>query len=162
MVVKCPICGSKMVNKQLCKYCGITDEQVFAASNKKVKEYRKTGNTDMIHYTTVLPNDLKRWKIVLYTILLGWLGINHFYVNRPKRGAYSIISFVGSMTTIAMQFLVKFSSKIGKIIFNLSFEIFGYMMAINIVLWVLDIFSVIFKSFKVPVVLPKKEDIKHG
>jgi len=48
--MRCPICGAKMVNKQLCPYCKITDEQVVSASNKKVKEYRQTGNTDMIHY----------------------------------------------------------------------------------------------------------------
>ena len=37
--MRCPICGSKMVQKQLCKYCKITDDQVKNASNKKVKEY---------------------------------------------------------------------------------------------------------------------------
>lgn len=158
--MKCPICGSKMVNKQLCQYCGITDEQVFAASNKKVKEYRKTGNVDMIHYTTIIPNDIKRWKMVLYTVLLGWLGINHLYVNRPVRGGYSIVSTIGSLIFMTLQFTVDFASKASKITFNILYEIFMYMMAINVVLWVLDIVSVIFKSFKVPVVLPDKEDIK--
>ena len=154
--MKCPICGAKMVSKQLCPYCKITDEQVLGASNKKVREYRKTGNTDMIHFTSVIPSDLKRWKIVLFTVLLGWLGVNHFYVNRPVRGAFSLISSVGSTSILILGLVLKITSKAGKIIFNLTYEILFYMMAINVVLWILNIISVIFKSFKVPVVLPKK------
>jgi tellurite resistance protein TehA-like permease len=34
------------------------------------------------------------------------------------------------------------------------------MMAINVIIWVLDIFAVILKTFKVPVVLSQKEK-KH-
>jgi hypothetical protein len=141
-----------MLGKQICPYCKITDKQVLGASNKKVKEYRKSGNTDMIHYTTNIPNDLKRWKIVLYTILLGWLGINHFYVNRPKRGAFSIVATVGSILMITLEYVLKFDSILAK----LTYEIFLYAMAINVVLWITNCVSVIFKSFKVPVVLPKK------
>lgn len=151
-----------MVNKQLCKYCGITDEQVVAASNQKVKEYRKSGNTDMIHYTTVIPSDLKRWKIVLYTLLLGWLGINYFYINRPGRACFSLISTIGSFMVLIIDLLVDFSTKFVRIAFNLTYEILFYMMAINVVLWVTNSISVLFKSFKVPVVLPNKEDIKRG
>ena len=53
--MRCPICGAKMVNKQFCKYCNITDEQVYKASNKKVKEYRKPDRDDLIYFTNVLP-----------------------------------------------------------------------------------------------------------
>jgi hypothetical protein len=149
-----------MVAKQLCKYCGVTDDQVKNASNQKVKEYRKTGNTDLIHYTTVIPNDLKRWKIILYTVLLGWLGINHYYINRPVRATFSLVSTISSIGIMFLGLLIKISTRAGKIAFNIFYEIFFYMMAINVVLWVLDIFGVIFKSFKMPVVLPKKEEIK--
>jgi len=154
--MRCPICGAKMVNKQLCPYCKITDEQVVSASNKKVKEYRQTGNTDMIHYTTIIPSDLKRWKIVLYTVLLGWLGINHFYVNRPVRSTYSLVSTIGSIGIMIIGFIVEINTKAGKIIYNVTYEVLMYMMAINVVLWVLDIVSLLFKSFKVPVVIPKR------
>jgi len=158
--LRCPICGAKMINKQLCPYCKVTDEQVLSASNKKVKEYRKSGNVDMIHYTTILPPDLKRWKVVLFTILLGLVGVNYFYVNRPVRGWFSLLSTIGSIIFILLEFLIDFGSKFGKILFNITYEIFLYSMAINVVLWVIDIVSVIFKSFKVPVVIPSKEDIK--
>ena len=62
--MRCPVCGAKLVAKQICPYCKITDEQITAASNRKVKEYRKTGNGDLICYTTVIPNDLSKVKII--------------------------------------------------------------------------------------------------
>lgn len=154
--MKCPICGSKLVGKQLCRYCNITDDQIKNASNKLVREYRKTGNTDMIHYTNVIPNDLERWKIIVYTILLGILGINHYYVNRPVRATFSLISTFGSVTIFIVGMFWDFSGAV-KIIYNILFEVLFYMMAINVILWVSNIISVIFGSFKVPVVLGNKE-----
>lgn len=155
--MKCPICGAKMVAKQLCPYCNITDEQVNNASNKLVREYRKTGNVDMIHFTNVIPKDLERWKIILYTVLLGWLGINHYYINRPVRATFSLVSSLGSFAILILGMFI--NPLIGplKIIYNIMYEILFYMMAINVILWISNIISVVFKSFKVPVVLGKKE-----
>lgn len=157
--MRCPICGAKLVAKQICPYCKITDDQITSASNKKVKKYRKTGNKDLICYTNVIPNDLSRLKIILYTIFLGWFGINHLYVSRPIRGIYSIISTIGSFLMIILALLIQSYSKAGLIIYQIFYNIFFYMMAINVILWACDIIAVIFKSFKVPVVLAKKE--KH-
>lgn len=156
MKIKCPICGAKLLNKQVCPYCKVTDEEIRSASNAKVKEYRKTGNTDMIHFTNVIPEDLIRWKIVLYTFLLGWFGINHLYVNRPYRAGYSMISTVGFIIFVIIGSFATIVTDAGIITFNLLYEIFGYMMAINIVLWVSDMLACILKKFKVPVVLPKR------
>jgi len=158
--LKCPICGAKLLNKQVCPYCKVTDEEIRAASNKKVKEYRKTGNTDMIHFTNILPPDVKRWKITLYTFLLGWLGINHIYVNRPYRAAYSMVSTIGSLTMIIISMFANIVTDAGLIIFNLLYEILMYMMAINIVMWFSNMISCIFKGFKVPVVLPNNKEKK--
>lgn len=155
--MRCPVCGAKLVAKQICPYCKITDEQITSASNKKVKEYRKTGNKDLICYTNVIPSDLSKLKIILYTIFLGWLGVNHIYVSRPVRGIYSIISSAGSFGILIFGTLFRSLSSVGLLIYNILYNIFFYMMAINVILWVFDIFAVIFKSFKVPVVLPKKE-----
>ncbi|MGN0961445.1 MAG: hypothetical protein ACI4PF_04530 [Christensenellales bacterium] len=155
--MRCPVCGAKLVAKQVCPYCKITDEQILSASNKKVKEYRKTGNKDLICYTNVIPSDLSRLKIILYTIFLGWLGINHLYVSRPVRGIYSIISTAGSFGMLIVGSLVTSYSDAGLIIYNIFYNVFFYMMAINVILWIIDIFASIFKTFKVPVVLPRKE-----
>ncbi len=146
-----------MVKKQICPYCKVTDTQVLGASNKKVKEYRKNGNKDLIHYTTVIPKDLSKLKIILYTIFFGVVGINHYYVNRPVRGTFSMVSAVGSIVMMALYFSIDFSTKFGEAFFALIYQIVFYCMAFNIILWVLDVFAVICKGFKVPVVMPDKE-----
>lgn len=159
--MKCPVCGARLVAKQICPYCKITDEQILEASNRKVKEYRKTGNKDLICYTNVIPKDVSRLKLILYTIFLGWFGINHLYVLRPVRGIFSIVSTVGSLSILFLGIAVEipstgFLSSLYVILYNVLF----YAMAINVVIWAFDVFAVLFKTFKVPVVLPKKEKKK--
>lgn len=158
--MRCPVCGAKLVAKQICPYCKITDEQILGASNKKVKEYRKTGNKDLICKTTVVPSDVSRLKLILYTIFLGWCGVNHYYVSRNVRGTYAVISSAGSIGILLLSFVLGEMSKVGTTIYGLFYNIFFYMMAINVVLWILDIFAVLLKTFKIPVVLAKKGEKK--
>ena len=155
--MRCPVCGAKLVAKQICPYCKITDEQILSASNRKVKEYRKSGNKDLICYTTEIPKDLSRLSIILLTVLLGWLGINHLYVLRPVRGIYSIISTIGSFAMVIMGIAITKFSDLGATIYSIFYNLLLYMMAVNVILWIFDIIAVIFKGFKVPVVLAQKE-----
>lgn len=155
--MRCPICGAKMANKQVCPYCKITDTDVNSASNKKVKEYRKAGDKDLIYTTSVLPKDVSRLKLTLFTIFLGVVGVNHYYINRPVRGTFAAVSTGGSFLIFIMYLTMEIKSKIGANIFGLVYQVLFYCMAINIVLWILDIFAVIFRTFKVPVVMPDKE-----
>ena len=36
--MRCPVCGSKMIDGKICKYCNVTCEQVLTASNKEAKK----------------------------------------------------------------------------------------------------------------------------
>lgn len=154
--MRCPVCGAKLVQKQICPYCKITSEQITTASNRKVKAYRKAGQKDLICFTNVIPSDVSKVKLWIYTILLGWLGINHLYVYRNVRGIYSIISSVGSIFMLILKLAINMGTGTGAVIFNYCYDIIFYMMAINVILWVFDIFNLLFKNFKVPVILPKK------
>ena len=121
--MRCPICGAKLVGKQLCPYCKITDEQILNASNRKVKEYRKTGNKDMIHLTNVVPKDLSKLKIILYTIFFGFVGVNHFYVLRNIRGTYSLVSTIGCLTIFFLGIAVEISASMQGV-YNVLYNIF--------------------------------------
>lgn len=156
--MRCPICGAKMVQNQLCQYCNITDDQVLNASNKKVKEYRKEDMLDLVHFTTVVPKDVSKWKLILYTILLGYIGINHYYVNRIHRANFSLVISILSIVMTILSLVA--STMMSMLFFKLIFELVFYSMAINIILWVFDIINVLIKKFKVPVVLAEKENIK--
>jgi len=152
--MRCPICGSKMVQNQLCKYCNITDDQVINASNKKVSEYRKKDMKDLIHFTNVVPKDVSRLTLLLFTIFLGIVGVNHYYVKRHIRGLFSSISTGLSITLFIVSLLNTWLNAI--IVFKIIFELAFYSMAINVILWVCDIINVAIKTFKIPVVLAEK------
>lgn len=150
--MRCPICGAKMVNKQLCPYCKITDKQVLNASNKKVTKCRKDGNKDFIHFTTIIPKDVNKLKLILFTIFLGLFGVNHLYVKRVIRGWYSIIIDTLFVIFVLINMFVMPNSGC----FNVIYQIIGYAMAINVILWIFDIINVFVKAFRVPVVLAEK------
>lgn len=154
--MRCPICGAKMVQGQLCKYCGIDDSQVKNASNKKVSEYRKNDMSDLIHFTTNVPSDVSRLKLILYTIFLGLIGINHFYVKRNVRGIYSVLSTFVGITFIILKTFVQTLGSV--LVFELIYELAVCAMGVNVIMWVFDILNVIFKNFKIPVVLADKEN----
>ncbi len=153
--MRCPICGSKMVQGQLCKYCNVTADQVNNASNKLVKSYRKNDMSDLIYFTNVVPNDVNKIKLLLFTIFFGIIGVNHYYVNRNIRGTYSLLSTVLSITFLTLKLTIKNIYNITA--FKLVYEIIFLCMAINVILWFCDILNVIFHKFKVPVVLADKE-----
>ncbi len=156
--MRCPICGSKMVQGELCKYCNITSDQVNNASNKKVSEYRRNDMTDLIYFTTEIPNDVSRIKLLLFTIFLGLFGVNHYYVKRNIRGLYSTLSTALCIIFLVLNLAVPTLSSV--LVFRLMYEIIFFAMAINVLLWVCDIINLIFKHFKIPVVLADKGDKK--
>lgn len=152
--MRCPVCGAKMVQNELCKYCGVTSDQIRNASNKKVVEYRKKDMADLICFTTNVPDDVNKIRLLLYTIFLGLIGVNHFYVKRNVRGWFSVISVFVSIVFVALALAVSTVNSV--LVFRLLYEISIASLAINIILWIFDIFNVIFKKFKVPVVLAEK------
>ena len=159
--MRCPICGAKLYQKTICPFCKVTADEIKAASNKKVKEYRKTGRKDLIHFTNVLPQDVDKVKLWLYTIFLGLVGVNHFMVCRNIRAGYAVASTVSCLTVFFMKMFINFGSGFIAIAFQLIYEICFYCMVFNILFWFSDILSLILKGFKVPVVLPEKEK-KNG
>ncbi|MBE5739057.1 MAG: hypothetical protein E7354_04965 [Clostridiales bacterium] len=158
--MRCPICGAKMLNKQLCPYCKIVDKQVYGASNKKVKECRKNDNKDLICYTNVIPSDVSKVALWLFTYFLGWCGVNHFIIHRPVRAWFSVLSTVCSITIMFFYLFFVPSTLFGEWVIYILYNGFFICMALNVVMWFFDMIALIFKGFKIPVVLPDKGDVK--
>lgn len=159
--MRCPVCGAKLYQKMICPFCKVTAEEVKTASNKKVKEYRKTGRKDLIHFSNVIPQDVNKVKLWLFTIFLGFVGVNHFLIGRNIRGGFAVGSTIACLVTFFIKMFVTFYSSVILIAFQAIYEISFYCMVINLILWASDIFALIIKTFKVPVVLPEKEK-KNG
>ena len=152
--MRCPICDAKLESGIICKYCKVTKEQIENASNKKVKEYRKNDKSDLIYFTNVVPKDVSKIKLLLYAIFLGLFGIHLFYVKRYKRGLFAAIAFPLAL------FLQIISGSItwfrNNMFLELLYEISIGALAFSIIFWLSDILAIIFKGFKVPVVLGEK------
>lgn len=154
--MRCPVCGAKLYNNQICKYCKVTNEDVLSASNKKVKEYKENGNEDLIVYTNQIPKDINKLSLILFTIFLGFLGINHLLINRTKRGLYSLITSINTIIFFVLELTLDITVPWIAIAFELIYELVFFAMAINVIMWVFDIIGLIFKTFKVPVILPEE------
>lgn len=153
--MRCPICDAKLESGLICKYCNITNEQIENASNKKVSQYRKEDKSDLIYFTNVIPKDISKIKLLLYAIFLGIFGVHLFYVKRYKRGLFAAISLpVATFMQLINMFVVGFRSVV---IIEVLFEIVIGCLAFSIIFWISDVISIIFRGFKVPIVLGEKE-----
>lgn len=152
--MRCPICDARLESGIVCKYCNVTKEQIENASNKKVKEYRKEDKSDLIYFTNVIPKDVSKIKLLLYAIFLGIFGVHLFYVKRYKRGLYSVISLGVAIFLQVLKLTVTGFS--GVFILQLMYEIAIGAFSFSLLFWISDIISIIFKGFKVPIVLGEK------
>ena len=85
-------------------------------------------------------------------------GVNHYYVKRNKRATFSLVTTILCLA-IYIFTLVIIGAR-NSLVFNIIFELIFYAMAFNVIMWFFDMFSLVTKSFKVPVVLAEKEQKK--
>ena len=161
--MKCPVCGAKMVDGKICKYCNVTNEQVLSSSNKEAKRALKENRKQDVCYTTNLPKDVNKTKLTLFTIFLGWFGVGNFYVGKTLKGIYCAVSFGIAILFSALR-LVSTNSWGTAILYIVGYgwQIAGYLFMVNMLMWAFDICGLIFKTYKVPVVLGESEvTMKH-
>lgn len=157
--MECPVCGAKMVDGKICKYCGVTSVQVNTASNQKAKEAIKQGNKQDVCYSKTMPSDVNKTKLVLLTVLLGYAGAGNFYVGKWVKAWVNLISFVlGVIISIFIYIGDKLSWGVEAWL-QLALDFVCVFAAISLMMWVFDIAALIFKRYKVPVVLGE-DDVK--
>lgn len=150
--MRCPVCGSKMFNGR-CKYCNVTDVQVKSASNAAAKKAIKNHEKEKVVYTANFPTDLSVKKTVLLTVFLGLVGAGNFYVGKTVKGIVSAVGFGLMFVFCTISVLAsKFSWGIqdGMAALVTLFSLFGAVAAI---IWIMDIVALLFKTYKVPVVM---------
>ena len=160
--MKCPVCGAKMVDGKICKYCNVTSEQVYEASNKAAKIAFKEKRNDDVCYTTDIPKDVNKTKLTLFTIFLGVFGVGSFYVGRLYKGLYSAITAGLLFVFSILDYLVLNGIIGGKMVIGFISSLVVWLFIVNLLMWISDVFGLVFKTFKVPVVLPENEiKVRH-
>ncbi len=151
--MRCPICGCKMPQKTMCIYCKITGEQVENASNIKAKQAIKNKQRAIVHYSSVMPKDVNRTKLIVLTVLLGFFGAGNYYVGKYLKGAFCTTSWILYVPFGVTHYVV--NQKLPAI--ELISQIFALFVMVTLLLWVADMINLVIKSYKVPVVIPESK-----
>ena len=148
-------------NKKLYKYA-VNDKEKNALAYK-INELRgeriatiaklNRANYDAIYYTSLLPKDLSKTKLLIYALTLGGFGAHAFYVGRIGRGI--TITILWSLFLIGF-FYFQFFSINHVFIQQVLERITSILGALAIIFIFTDVFKIVFNRFKVPVKIPQK------
>lgn len=145
----CPKCYGKIDKKQQrCQHCGFYMNQLDNASNKEAKRIRRTIYKDDILYSTKIPYDVSKKKLLLFSIFLGLFGVHDFYVGKIWQGLYFCIST--SVTLIVSTVLMIMNTIFDNIVQRI-FEFWTVFQGFAIIFWIWDIFKISLERFKIPV-----------
>jgi TM2 domain-containing membrane protein YozV len=139
--MKCPVCGSKMVNGKVCRYCNVTSDQVINASNKKAKNAKKQKINEEVCYSSYLPSDVNKRKLLLLTIFLGVFGAGSFYVGKYVKAWFALIASVLAIAIALVDYFNKYYGWGAENGISIIFNLVTFFAAINVILWFDDIIS---------------------
>ena len=149
----CPRCNCKMPKEiMVCPKCRLNFIKFDQATNSEAKLALKQGDKDRVVYRSGCPSDVARWKLMLLTIFLGFMGAHNYYVGRTKRGIFFTIFFIiGIINAIITGVLdIRPSGEL--------WEIFTFLVliwGIVIFMWIIDMAKVAINRFKIHVSLPR-------
>lgn len=92
---RCPRCGNKCLKiQEKCPECDLIFSRLQLATNKAAKKKLAHFDRDYVIFTKNLPSDVQWWKLLLYTIFLGWFGGHYYYVGKYIKGLFMSLGFV--------------------------------------------------------------------
>ncbi|MBE5746053.1 MAG: NINE protein [Clostridiales bacterium] len=151
--MRCPKCYGKIdktFNK--CVKCGFDVNKLKKkASNKKAIEMKRQGDGDLCIETHILPEDVSKKKLLLFSILFGAFGAHYFYIGKMLRGLINLVFTVFMFTFATLHILNIRGGVLEYIEFFVAFGfVFTFISVIN------DIINILLNKFKVPVYIMDK------
>ena len=149
----CPICYERLdVVTGTCRFCGFNQNDLYDTSNALVPKMKKLDPTTIVE-TNIIPDDVNKKKLVLLTIFVGLFGAHMFYIHKKKTAIFYLVS------TILMLICIPFEVELLPMPFlhpeQLS-TIGSVPFTLTVIFWLGDIIKLIFKKFKLPVVLKSR------
>lgn len=148
---KCERCGKVCLQSQkVCDECGLVFARLDEATNGEARKQFFSKDKSIV-MTSKLPNDVKKWKLLLFCGFLGIFGVHNIYVGRFYRGFYmlffGLLSFVYVSINNPSENILNFMSSWPVVV----------CVAILSIFWVTDFIQVIFNRYKVPVALAREK-----
>lgn len=105
---------------------------LILARRKIVREVNKEGRR--------YPEGKKKWKLLLLTVLFGFMGVHNFYATNKKKGwiHFSFFVFVCIFANLKWEFLA---------VSGLDWLLGGFAGFMCIFWWFLDLFNILFNKF---------------
>ena len=126
------------------------DDKFNKATNAEAKSAFRMGEKERVLHTNHIPPDINKFKMFLMCIFGGWFGLHYFKIGKLWRGIFQIIglalSFVYSYFTIELNIR---TGLLGDFVL-----VCGIIWASSVIIWFVDIVSILFNKFKYPVSLP--------
>lgn len=156
--MRCPNCYGKVdKTANICAKCGFNVNKLKNASNKKAKEMIRQGDADLCVNSKILPNDVSKKKLLLFSAFLGWFGAHYFYVGKMLKGFLTFLfGFFGLL------FCVIDVTIVGKFPYWLQVVefIFGFGFVFVIINTIFDFINILRNKFSVPVYVEEDEKKK--
>ena len=105
----------------------------YFARRKIKKEVNKAAK--------IKPDFIKKSKLALLAIFLGWTGAHNFYAKNKKKGWVSIVSLIVWLGVIYLSTKVKFFAAI-------QVSVGGFAGFVNIIIWFGDAINILFNNFR--------------
>ncbi len=158
--MSCPVCGAKMLNNQVCRYCPtVTADRVMNASNKRAKLALRNKTNDEVHTSSYLPSDVSKKKLWILLALFGIVGVHNFYVGKYVKGFFCSLSWGLASVFVMLQMISEANNWGAENGLQVIISVFAFCSAIAFLLWIGDVFALLFHNYKVPVVLKDEEVI---
>ena len=146
---RCPRCDTKCaIHQPKCPACGLVYARLAYASNKEAKRLIRKRQRSKVVFDKTLPKDVNKWKLFCMALFLGFAGGHNFYTGRYRWASFNLIATVMIMVAAALPFSWWNDFYLSAIIWVLITP-----AGLNVVLWIWDIFKILFNSYKVPVAI---------
>ena len=167
--MRCPYCHTKIAKgTAVCPNCGISKEQIYHANlvvhKRKKGEPRVKQPKPQIIMSKVRPASIPFWKVAIGG-MFGFLGVHCFVTKRWKRGVFILGCFVlYFILSICIFNPGNVDEGISAHWVRLMFEDKTYLFPPDMlgvmaaVMWVWDWLSILFGTFKYPVVLATNDE----
>ena len=149
---RCPRCDRKvLLHQPKCQNCGLVFARLSKATNDAAKKALRKKEYNKVIYDKVLPRDMKKWKLFLITLFLGWCGGQHYYVGRTGKGITASITFL--MLFVAAFLPIEWWM-------NYYLEAIMWVLitpqAFTTIFWIVAVFAVLFNKYKVPIAIDEE------
>lgn len=102
---------------------------------------RRKIKKEVVKASKIKPDFIKKSKLLLLAIFLGWSGAHNFYAKNKKKGWVSIISFIIWIGVVWLAQRITFFAKI-------QISIGGCAGFINLCIWWGDMINIMFNNFR--------------